>query len=116
MHNHLERNLIGYGPNTPDPQWPGEARIAVSFVLNYEEGGENTILNGDPASEVFLCETPGGTPIQGAPDLSTESQFENGTRPAFCRIMRLFGERNSPFTSWPAARARGLNPAPARAM
>ena len=65
MHNHLDRNLTGYGADTPDPQWPGEARIAVSFVLNYEEGGENNILNGDPASEVFLCETPGGTPIQG---------------------------------------------------
>ena len=60
MHDHLDRNLIGYGPNPPDPQWPGDARIAVSFVLNYEEGGENTILNGDAASEVFLTETPGG--------------------------------------------------------
>jgi hypothetical protein len=78
MHNHLDRNLTGYGADTPDPQWPGEARIAVSFVLNYEEGGENTILNGDPASEVFLCETPGGTPIQGGRDLSIESQFEYG--------------------------------------
>ena len=52
MHNHLDRNLVGYGANPPDPQWPGEARIAVSFVLNYEEGGENTILNGDAGSEV----------------------------------------------------------------
>ena len=69
MHNHLDRNLIGYGPNPPDPQWPGDARIAVSFVLNYEEGGENTILNGDAASEVFLTETPGGTPIVGGRDL-----------------------------------------------
>ena len=67
MHNHLDRNLIGYGADTPDPQWPGEARIAVSFVLNYEEGGENTILNGDAGSEVFLTETPGGTPIHGRP-------------------------------------------------
>ena len=63
MHNHLERNLIGYGPNPPDPQWPGEARIAVSFVLNYEEGGENTILNGDAASEVF---TRDAHPIESA--------------------------------------------------
>ena len=94
MHNHLDRNLAGYGADTPDPQWPGEARIAVSFVLNYEEGGENTILNGDPASEVFLCETPGGTPIQGGRDLSIESQFEYGSRAGFWRIMRMFGERN----------------------
>ena len=48
MHNYLERNLHGYGPNPPDPQWPDGARVAVSFVLNYEEGGENTIVNGDP--------------------------------------------------------------------
>ena len=70
MHSYLDRDFLGYGPNTPDPQWPGEARIAVSFVLNYEEGGENNILNGDAASEVFLTETPGGTPIQGGRDLS----------------------------------------------
>src|SRR6201994_2016835 len=83
MHNHPDRDLIGYGPNPPDPQWPGEARIAVSFVLNYEEGGENTILNGDSASEVFLTETPGGTPIQGGRDLSTESMYEYGSRPGW---------------------------------
>src|SRR5262245_22568565 len=71
MHNHLERNLIGYGPDTPDPQWPGEARIAVSFVLNYEEGGENTILNGDAGSEVRLTEVAGLTPVVGGRDLST---------------------------------------------
>src|SRR5262249_32965769 len=80
MHNHLERNLIGYGANPPDPQWPGDARVAVSFVLNYEEGGENTILNGDAGSEVFLTETPGGTPIMGGRDLSTESMYEYGSR------------------------------------
>ena len=57
MHNHLERNLLGYGPNPPDPQWPGEARIAVSFVLNYEEGGENTILNGDVAGDAVAPRT-----------------------------------------------------------
>src|SRR5580693_7328602 len=109
MHNHLDRNLVGYGADTPDPQWPGEARIAVSFVLNYEEGGENTILNGDPASEVFLCETPGGTPIQGGRDLSIESQFEYGSRAGFWRILRLFGERNMRFTSWAVGRALELN-------
>src|SRR5262249_45011229 len=87
MHNHLERNLIGYGADTPHPQWPGEARIAVSFVLNYEEGGENTILNGDAASEVFLTETPGGTPTVGGRDLSTESMYEYGSRAGFWRIL-----------------------------
>ena len=116
MHNHLDRNLTGYGADTPDPQWPGDARIAVSFVLNYEEGGENTILNGDPASEVFLCETPGGTPIQGGRDLSIESQFEYGSRAGFWRIMRLFAERNMRFTSWAVGRALELNPAAGKAM
>ena len=116
MHNHLDRNLIGYGAETPDPQWPGEARIAVSFVLNYEEGGENTILNGDPASEVFLCETPGGTPIQGGRDLSIESQFEYGSRAGFWRILRIFAERNMRFTSWAVGRALELNPAAGKAM
>src|SRR5258708_5678410 len=116
MHNHLDRNLTGYGAETPDPQWPGEARIAVSFVLNYEEGGENTILNGDPASEVFLCDTLGGPPSQGGRDLSIESQLEYGSRAGFWRIMRLFGERNMRFTSWAVGRALELNPAAGKAM
>ena len=116
MHDHLDRNLIGYGPNPPDPQWPGEARIAVSFVLNYEEGGENTILNGDAASEVFLTETPGGTPWVGERDLSTESMYEYGSRAGFWRILRLFDERGMKFTSWAVGRALELNPAAGKAM
>jgi peptidoglycan/xylan/chitin deacetylase (PgdA/CDA1 family) len=116
MHNHLDRNLIGYGPNPPHAQWPGDARIAVSFVLNYEEGGENTILNGDAASEVFLTETPGGTPIEGGRDLSTESMYEYGSRAGFWRILRLFQERNMRFTSWAVGRALELNPAAGKAM
>jgi putative urate catabolism protein len=116
MHNHLERNLIGYGPHPPDPQWPNEARIAVSFVLNYEEGGENTILNGDVGSEVYLTETPGGVPLQGARDLSTESIYEYGSRAGFWRILRLFAERGMRFTSWSVGRALELNPAAGKAM
>ncbi len=116
MHNHLDRDLIGYGPETPDPQWPGDARIAVSFVLNYEEGGENTILNGDPASEVFLTETPGGTPLVGERDYSTESMYEYGSRAGFWRILRLFNERGLHFTSWAVGRALELNPAAGKAM
>jgi len=116
MHKHLDRNLIGYGANPPDPQWPNEARIAVSFVLNYEEGGENTILNGDAASEVYLTETPGGTPLVGQRDLSTESVFEYGSRAGFWRILRTFGERNMRFTSWAVGRALELNPAAGKAM
>jgi putative urate catabolism protein len=116
MHNYLERNLHGYGPNPPDPQWPDGARIAVSFVLNYEEGGENTILNGDPASETFLSETPGGIAIQGGRDLSIESMYEYGSRAGFWRILRLFAERNMHFTSWAVGKALELNPAAGRAM
>lgn len=116
MHNHLDRNLIGYGAHPPDPQWPNEARLAVSFVLNYEEGGENTIVNGDPGSEVYLTETPGGAPLQGARDLSTESIYEYGSRAGFWRVLRIFGERNMRFTSWAVGRALELNPAAGKAM
>ena len=116
MHNHLDRNLVGYGANPPDPQWPGEARIAVSFVLNYEEGGENTILNGDAGSEVYLTETPGGTPLVGERDYSTESMYEYGSRAGFWRILRLFDERGMKFTSWAVGRALELNPAAGKAM
>jgi putative urate catabolism protein len=116
MHDHLDRDLIGYGANPPDPQWPGDARIAVSFVLNYEEGGENTILNGDPVSEVRLTEVPGLTPVVGGRDLSTESVFEYGSRAGFWRILRLFAERNMHFTSWAVGRALELHPAAGKAM
>jgi len=116
MHNHLDRNLVGYGAHPPDPQWPGEARLAVSFVLNYEEGGEHTVVNGDHHSEVYLTETPGGSPVQGGRDLSSESVFEYGSRAGFWRILRLFGERNMRFTSWAVGRALELNPAAGKAM
>ena len=112
----MERNLVGYGQSPPDPQWPNGARLALSFVLNYEEGGENTVLNGDPASEVYLTETPGGVPLQGARDLSTESVYEYGSRAGFWRLLRLFAERNMRFTSWAVGRALELNPAAGKAM
>ncbi|HKU94305.1 MAG TPA: allantoinase PuuE [Vineibacter sp.] len=116
LRDHQTRDLVGYGPNPPDPQWPGNARIAVSFVLNYEEGGENTVLNGDPGSEVFLSETPGGQPFVGTRDLSTETVYEYGSRAGFWRILRLFAERNIHFTSWAVGRALELNPAAGQAM
>ncbi|MBM3622497.1 MAG: allantoinase PuuE [Alphaproteobacteria bacterium] len=114
--NYLARDLYGYGPKTPDPQWPGGARIAVSFVLNYEEGGENTVLNGDPGSEVYLTEVPGGQPFVGQRDLSTESVYEYGSRAGFWRILRLFAQRKINFTSWAVGRALELNLAAGRAM
>jgi putative urate catabolism protein len=116
LRDHLTRDLIGYGATPPDPQWPGDARIAVSFVLNYEEGGENTVLNGDAGSEVYLTETPGGQPFVGARDLSTETIYEYGSRAGFWRIMRLFAKRGIHFTSWAVGRALELNPAAGQAM
>ena len=72
------RDLIGYGPTPPHAAWPGDARIAVQFVLNYEEGGENAILHGDPASEAFLSEIIGAAPFEGARHMSMESIYEYG--------------------------------------
>jgi hypothetical protein len=109
MHNHLDRNLTGYGADTPDPQWPGDARIAVSFVLNYEEGGEKKILNGDAASGVFLCETPGGSPIQGGRDLRSNAVRVRQPRRLLAHPA-LFGERNMRFTSWAVGRALDSTP------
>jgi putative urate catabolism protein len=109
------RDFLGYGPNPPDPQWPGGARLALSFVLNYEEGGENTVLNGDAHSELYLHEVPGGTP-RPERDLSTETQFDYGARAGVWRILRLFRERNLPLTIYGVGRALELNPAVARAF
>ncbi|MFY8107093.1 MAG: allantoinase, partial [Elstera sp.] len=74
------RDMIGYGPNPPHAQWPEGAKIAVSFVLNYEEGGENCILHGDAASEAFLSEIIGAQPILGARHMNMESIYEYGSR------------------------------------
>src|SRR5690606_17470745 len=89
------RDLHGYGPNPPDPQWPGGARLAVQFVINYEEGGERSILHGDRTSESFLTEEP--KPARpNIRDLAVESMFEYGSRAGFWRLYRLFTERNLP--------------------
>ena len=72
--------MVGYGRNPPDPRWPGEARIAVQFVLNYEEGGENCILHGDAASEAFLSEIIGAQPLKGVRHMNMESIYEYGSR------------------------------------
>ena len=84
------RDLIGYGSNPAHPHWPGKARIALSFVLNYEEGGERNILHGDKESEAFLSEMVSAQPLQGERNMSMESLYEYGTRVGVWRLRRLF--------------------------
>jgi peptidoglycan/xylan/chitin deacetylase (PgdA/CDA1 family) len=97
------RDLIGYGQHPPDPKWPGDARLAVQFVINYEEGGENCILHGDAASEAFLSETCGAQPLLGVRNLNMESMYEYGSRAGFWRLHRTFTSAVclSPSTPWP---------------
>jgi allantoinase len=103
------RDLVGYGRNPPHAQWPGGARIALQFVLNYEEGAENSVLHGDPASETFLSEIVGA---QAFPmrHMSMESLYEYGSRAGLWRILRLFEERRLPLTVFGVAMALQRNP------
>jgi putative urate catabolism protein len=110
------RDLIGYGRTPPDPQWPGHARIAVQFVINYEEGSENNILHGDPASEAFLSETIGAQPLPGVRNMNMESVYEYGTRAGFWRLYRLFTERRLVVTVYAVAMALERHPDAASAM
>jgi putative urate catabolism protein len=109
------RDFRGYGPNPPDPQWPDGAKLALSFVLNYEEGAENTVLNGDAGSERYLHEVPGGE-SRPERDLSTETQFEYGARAGAWRVLRLFARRGLPLTIYAVGRALELNPEMGRAF
>ncbi len=110
------RDLVGYGRAAPDPAWPGGARIAVQFVLNYEEGGENCILHGDAASEAYLTEVVGTQPWPGRRNLAVESQYEYGSRAGFWRIHRLFTRRGIPLTVYAVTMALARNPEAAAAM
>ena len=104
------RDLAGYGATPPHACWPGGARIAVQFVLNYEEGGENSVLHGDTASETFLSEIV-GAPAFPARHMSMESLYEYGARAGVWRILRLFRERRLPLTVFGVAMALARNPA-----
>jgi len=104
------RDLVGYGPHPPHPRWPGGARIAVQFVLNYEEGAENSVLHGDSASETFLSEIIGATPFTDR-HLSMESLYEYGARAGVWRLLRLFETRAIPLTIFGVAMALARNPA-----
>ena len=110
------RDFLGYGANPPDPKWPNGAKLALSFVLNYEEGGENTVLNGDAGSELYLHEVPGGSPILGERNRTVESQFDYGSRAGVWRILRAFAARKLPLTVYGVGRAMELNPTVARAF
>jgi putative urate catabolism protein len=111
-----QRDFVGYGASPPDPRWPNGARLALSFVLNYEEGGENTPLEGDPASEAFLHEVVGAPPTVGRRNLNTESMFEFGSRAGFWRVWQIFRKRGLPLTVYAVGQALERNPAAARAM
>ncbi len=110
------RDLIGYADQVPQANWPGGARIAVQFVLNYEEGGENCILHGDAASETFLSEIIGARAYEGMRHPSMESIYEYGSRAGFWRIYRLFQERHIPITIFGVAMALERNPRAVEAM
>jgi len=103
------RDLTGYGARPPHPHWPGNARIALQFVLNYEEGSENCVLHGDPASETFLSEIVGA---QAFPmrHMSMESMYEYGSRAGLWRVLRLFEQRQLPLTIFAVAMALQRNP------
>ena len=110
------RDLRGYGRNPPDPRWPGNARIAVQFVVNFEEGGENNILHGDRASEAFLSDVLGAQPWPGQRHANIESMFEYGSRAGFWRLWRMFTERKLKTTVFGVATALKRNPEVVAAM
>jgi putative urate catabolism protein len=109
------RDLAGYGRRPPHAQWPGNARIALQFVLNYEEGGENSVLHGDPASEQFLSEmfSPAAYPAR---HLSMEGIYEYGSRVGVWRLLRAFEQRGLPLTVFGVTTALERHPEVARAF
>ena len=113
--NRYPRDLIGYGEHPPEAQWPGNARIAVQFVLNYEEGAENSVLHGDPGSETFLTELA-DPPAYPGRHLTVESLYEYGARAGVWRLLREFERRELPLTVFAVGMALERNPDIARAF
>lgn len=107
--DHYPRNMTGYGSGSIHPQWPNKARVALQFVLNYEEGGENCILHGDKASEAFLSEIVGAKPYDGVRHMSMESLYEYGSRVGVWRVLGLFREFEIPITVFAVAVAIARN-------
>lgn len=110
------RDLRGYGELPPPVRWPGGARVAVQFVLNYEEGAEACVLDGDPGSEKLLSEIVGAESFAGMRHMNMESLYEYGSRAGFWRLYRLFRERGLPVTVFGVALAMARNPEAVAAM
>jgi putative urate catabolism protein len=110
------RDLVGYADRRPDPRWPGGARIAVQFAINYEEGSEYTNADGDGRTELGLAESAGGRVPAGQRDLAFETMYEFGSRVGIWRLLRLFGERKLPVTIFGCALALERNPRVAEAI
>ncbi|MDX1404920.1 MAG: allantoinase PuuE [Woeseiaceae bacterium] len=110
------RDLVGYGAKPPQVEWPGKARVALQFVVNYEEGAENCVLHGDEASEAFLSEIVSAVPIPGQRHMNMESLYEYGARAGFWRLYRMFTDRKLPVTVFGVAMALQRNPAAVDAM
>jgi allantoinase len=109
------RDMVGYGSNDLNVVWPNNARIAVQIVLNYEEGAENCVLNGDKQSEVFLSEIIGAQPVKGR-HINMESLYEYGSRRGFWRLHKLFQEKKIPITIFGVGMALEKNPEICRAI
>ncbi|MBX3169674.1 MAG: allantoinase PuuE [Candidatus Eremiobacteraeota bacterium] len=107
------RDYVGYGQHPPHPKWPGNARVAVQVVLNYEEGGENCVLNGDPAAETFLSEIINAPRVEGR-HMSMEQIYEYGSRAGVWRLLRLFRKYKIPVTIFAVALALEKYPEMAR--
>ncbi len=103
------RDMVGYGPKPPDPRWPGGARVALQLVLNYEEGAERCVLDGDPACETFLSEMASPAAFT-ARHMSMESLYEYGSRVGVWRLLRIFERRALPLTVFGVAVALDRNP------
>jgi putative urate catabolism protein len=110
------RDLVGYAGKPPQANWPGKARIAVQFVLNYEEGGENSVLHGDAGAEAFLSDMVGAAAVMGERNMAMESLYEYGSRAGFWRLRDLFVQRGLPLTVFGVAAAMEKNPAAVEAM
>src|ERR1700719_40207 len=110
------RDLKGYGANPPQANWPGGARVALSLVLNYEEGAEYSIQHGDAHSESILSDLGVGAPLVGARNLNIESLYDYGSRVGFWRLMKLFGDRDIPLTVYAVGMALERTPEAAAAI